>query len=174
LRTQRLLLRRYRLTDVDDVLAYATDEEWQRFLPLPYPYGRADAEDFVARSFLTDWNTRPLFAITFEDRVVGGIGLRIAGSRNVAEVGYSIARPHWGKGFATEVARAVVDWGFETYELAKIFATANTQNERSWRVMERIGMTREGVLRSERPHEHDPSRRTDSAYYGILRDEWNR
>ena len=44
--------------------------------------------------------------------------------------------------------------------------------ERSWRVMERIGMTREGVLRSEAPDGRDPNKRQDVAYYGILREEW--
>ncbi len=171
LRTERLLLRPFRLTDLDDTLAYATDEEWSRFLPLPTPYERLHAEQFVARAFLADWNTRPVFAITLEDRVIGGINLRIEGAKKVAEMGYSIARAHWGTGFATEAAHAVVQWGFQTYDLAKVFAMANIENERSWRVMERIGMTREGILRSDRPHEHDSERRTDSVYYGILRDD---
>ena len=53
LRTERLLLRPYTLADVDDVYAYAKDETWGRFLPVPVPYTYRDAEEYVARSVLT-------------------------------------------------------------------------------------------------------------------------
>ena len=173
LQTERLTLRRFRLTDVDDVLAYANDEEWQRYLlPLPYPYERVHAEQFVAESFLSDWKTKPTFAIVLDDSVIGGINLSIDKRHQNAEMGYSIARKHWGNGYATEAARAVVNWAFETFCLAKISSEANVDNRRSWRVMERIGMTREGVLRSEAPDGRDANRRQDVAYYGILREEW--
>ena len=174
LRTQRLLLRPFRLTDVDDVQAYAGDKEWSRFLPLPDPYDRVHTEQYIARSFLTNWDVRPTFAIVLDDTVIGGINLTINKVQQSAELGYAIAREQWGNGFASEAARAVVGWGFEAYALAKIIAKANVENEQSWRVMERIGMTREGVLRSYRPAEHDPERRIDMAYYGVLREEWER
>lgn len=174
LQTERLTLRPFRLTDVDDVLAYANDEEWQRFLfPLSYPYERVHAEQYVDRAFLTDWDARPTFAVVLGDTVIGGINLEIDKRRHTAELGYSIARAHWGSGFATEAARTVVKWGFETHCLAKISAQANIDNERSWRVMERIGMTKEGVLRSEVP-DRKPGHRQDMARYGVLRDEWAR
>ncbi len=175
LRTERLTLRRFRLNDVDDVLAYANDEEWQRYLvPLPYPYERVHAEQFVAESFLSDWKSKPTFAIVLDDSVIGGINLSIDKRPQIAEMGYSIARRHWGNGYATEAARAVVDWTFETFCVAKVSSEANVDNKRSWRVMERIGMTREGVLRSEAPDGRDPNGRQDMAYYGILREEWER
>ena len=172
LQTERLTLRRFRLTDVDDVLEFANDEEWQRFLvPLPYPYERVHAEQFVAKSFLKDWKSHPTFAIVLDDTVIGEINLRIDKSRQNAEMGYAIAREHWGNGYATETVRAVVDWAFETLCLAKIHAVAIVDNKRSWRVMERIGMTKEGVLRSEVPGS-ESGQRHDMAYYGILREEW--
>ena len=121
LQTERLTLRRFRLNDVDDVLAYANDEEWQRYLvPLPYPYERVHAEQFVAESFLSDWKSKPTFAIVLDDSVIGGINLSIDKRHQTAEMGYSIARKHWGNGYATEAARAVVNWAFETFCLAKI------------------------------------------------------
>ena len=173
LRTERLILRRFRLNDVDDVLAYANDEEWQRYLlPLPYPYERVHAEQFVSESFLKDWKSKPTFAIVFDDTVIGGINLSVDKRHQTAEMGYSIARKHWGNGYATEAASAVVNWAFEAFCLAKTYAVANVDNRRSWRVMERIGMTREGVLRSDAPDGHDPNRRQDVAFYGILREEW--
>ena len=174
LQTERLTLRRFRLTDVDDVLEFANDEEWQRFLvPLPYPYERVHAEQFVAKSFLKDWKSHPTFAIVLDDTVIGEINLSINKSHQTAEMGYAIARRHWGNGYATETVRAVVDWTFETLCLAKIHAVAIVDNKRSWRVMERIGMTREGVLRSEVPGS-ESGQRHNMAYYGILREEWER
>ncbi|MDE2822328.1 MAG: GNAT family N-acetyltransferase, partial [Chloroflexota bacterium] len=148
-------------------------EEWQRYLPLPYPYERVHAEQFVAESFLRDWKSTPAFAVVLDNAVIGGINLSIHKRRQMAEMGYSIARKHWGNGYGTEAVRAVVDWAFETFCLAKIHAVAIVDNKRSWRVMERIGMTREGVLRSEVPG-RDSDQRLDMAYYGILREEWKR
>ena len=98
LRTERLTLRRFRLNDVDDVLAYANDEEWQRYLaPLPYPYERVHAEQFVAESFLADWKSKPTFAIVLDHTVIGGINLSIDKRHQTAEMGYSIARKALGE-----------------------------------------------------------------------------
>ena len=173
LQTERLTLRRFRLTDVDDVVVFANDEEWQRYLPLPFPYERVHGEQFVAQSFLKDWKSKPSFAIVLNNTVIGEINLSINKGHQTAEMGYAIARVHWGNGYATETVRAVVDWAFETFCLAKIHAVAIVENKRSWRVMERIGMTREGILRSEVPGT-DSSQRHDMVYYGILREEWER
>ena len=173
LKTERLVLRPFRLTDVDDVVAYANDEEWQRFLlPLPYPYECVHAEQYIANAVLTDWDVRPIFAIVLDGNVIGGINLGIDKQSQTADLGYSIARERWGNGFATEAARAVVAWGFEACDLEKISSQANIDNERSWRVMERLGMTREGVLRGELPDGQDRGQRQDMACYGVLREQW--
>jgi RimJ/RimL family protein N-acetyltransferase len=74
-----------------------------------------------------------------------------------------------GQGVAPEAARALIDWGFETFNLAKIWASADLRNERSWRVMEKLGMRREGVLRS---HVAGRDGRHDDVHYGVLREEW--
>ena len=174
LQTERLSLRRFRLTDVDDVVAFANDEEWQHFLPLPYPYERVHGEQFVAKSFLRDWKSKPAFAIVLDDTVIGEINLSIDKNHQTAGMGYAIARKHWGRGYATETVRAVVNWAFEALCLAKIYAVAIVENERSWHVMERVGMTREGVLRSEVPGRSDSNGRHDMVYYGILREEWEK
>jgi RimJ/RimL family protein N-acetyltransferase len=153
------------------VFAYAEDPKWARHLAavVPWKYTRRDAEEFVAQSVLTSWDTNPIFAIEFDSRVVGGINLRIRQPHETAELGYSIAVPHWGKGLVPEAARAVVDWGFEEYGLAKVYATADLRNVRSHRVMEKLGMVREGVLRS---HAKVRGERRDEVVYGLLREEW--
>ena len=169
LKTDRLLLRPWRLDDVDDVLAYATDEGWGRFLPVPRPYGRRDAEVFVARSVIASWETDPGFAVVLDSVVIGGMGLRVERFRQTAELGYSIAKQQWGTGICTEGARRVIDWGFETFELAKVVVQVDIKNEASLRVAEKLGATREGVLRS---HVAIRGSRVDFAYHGLLREEW--
>ncbi len=172
LRTERLLLRPFQPEDVDDVLAYANDEEWSRYLftAVPFPYSRRDAEEFIAGRVLARWDRTPTFAIVLDGTVVGGINLGVDASNHVAEIGYSIARQHWSKGLVTEAARAVIDCGFQTFELAKLVARADERNVGSWRVMEKLGMKREDVLRSQ-GLARDGTRR-DEVHYGLLREEW--
>ncbi len=169
LRTERLSLRAFEPTDVDDVWTYASDPEVTHFRPLPDPYTRDDALDFVKRQILTDWSTNPEFAIVFGPRVIGGVSLHVSVENETAEVGYLLGRPWWGRGLATEAARAVVGWGFRHFGLHKVYARAHVNNQRSWRVMERLGMTREGVLRG---HWKMRDEHVDLVYYAVFRDEW--
>ncbi len=169
LRTARLLLRPFELSDVDDVRAYASDPEVARFRPLPDPYTRQDALDFVIRQMRTDWSRCAEFAITFGPRAIGGLSLQLNPEHETAELGYLLGRRWWGQGLATEAARAVVDWGFRHFRLHKVYARAHVDNTRSWRVMERLGMTREGVLRG---HWKMRDEHVDLVYYAVFRDEW--
>ena len=169
LKTERLLLRLFKLEDVDDVFEYASDEEWGRYLDLPQPFIRKAAEERVARNVLESWETHPTWAVVLDQRVVGLIVLMIDVQNEIAELGYELSREHWGKGLATEAAGAVIDWGFQERRLAKIFAQADARNERSLRVMERLHMVREAVLRS---HSKERGERVDDVFYGILREKW--
>ena len=169
MRTERLLLRPVELQDVDDIYAYASDPEFGRYLPVPRPYTYSDAAKYVAQQVLSEWTIRPHFAIVLNGRVIGGTGLRISERDQIGELGYAIARTHWGMGITTEASRAVMDWGFRKLALHKVFARADLRNMASWRVMEKLGMTREGVLRS---HTRLGDEHFDDVYYGILRDEW--
>ena len=171
MRTHRLLLRPFKLSDVDDVYAYASDPQWGRFLPLPDPYLRKHAEEFVARSVIRPYDT-PIFAITLDGAVIGAIDVRVDVANKTAELGYSISRAHWGKGLMVEAATAAIDWAFAEFGLAKVGARADIENRQSWRVMEKLGMTREGVLRSTQVSVADLCRREDTVHYGVLREEW--
>ena len=88
--TARLLLRPFRLRDVDDVLIYAMDPEWARYLPVPQPYTPADAEKFIAGQVLLDREVHPAWAIEHAGAVIGGINLRFHFDHHVGEMGYSI------------------------------------------------------------------------------------
>ena len=171
LRTERSLLRPFRLDDVDDVFDYARDPEWALYLGghIPQPYTRRDAEEFVAHAVLASWDTNPDFAVELDGRVSGGVALEVRQTDAIAELGYALAKPHWGKGLMPEAARAAVDWGFERLGLAKVYAMVDLRHTRSQRVMEKLGMTREGVLRS---HASVRGNRIDVAAYGLVREDW--
>lgn len=169
--TARLALRPFRFDDVDDVIDYANDEEWSRYLlGPPYPYRRSDAVQFIARQVLADWIVHPTWALAMADRVVGAISLRFRCEHLVADIGWSIHRRLWGQGLVTEGARAVVDRAFRAYtKLSRIGAAADIRNAPSRRVMEKIGMRAEGTLRQVRLHR---GALIDEACYGLLRSEW--
>ena len=166
LRTERLLLRPIRLRDVVEIYEYSQDEEWARYFN---PHTLEYIESFVAKNIMAPWDTGPRFSIVLDAKVVGGIGLAIDKANEISEIGYSIAREQWGKGYVTEAAREVVRWGFEELGLAKIYSHAHAGNRRSWRVMEKLGMTREGLFRG---HFLTRGERTDEVYYGLQRKEW--
>ena len=172
LKTGRLLLRPFKLEDVDDAFGVASDPEWARFLPLvPQPYTRRDAEEFVARQLVRSWDTNPGWAIVIEGRVIGSIVLGVDVQNQSGELHYAIHRDQWGKGLMPEAAGAVTEWGFKERGLAKIWAKADLRNRQSWRVMEKLGMTREGMLRSHRVVRGE---RVDDVYCGLLRRDWER
>ena len=171
IRTERLLLRPHRLEDVDDIFEFARDPEWGRYLTVPRPYLRKHAEEFVAQRILTSRDEWPVWAMVLEGRVVGGIGIDIDVEHATGALGYSIAKKHWGTGLTVEAARAVIDWGFRERGLAKVYAYADARNAQSLRVMEKLGMTREGTLRSHRTLRDE---RVDDVYHGLLREEWER
>lgn len=170
--TDRLRLRPWRLGDVEDVLSYAQDPEWSRYLQmLPLPYERQHAEQFIARQLLLDRVTHPAWAIQHEKDVVGGVNLHFDFDNALCEIGYSIARAHWNKGLCTEAVRAVIHAAFSTFpDLNRVHARADERNTASHRVMEKVGMVKEGVMRMSRVERGEP---LDEVRYAILRSEWN-
>ena len=174
LTTDRLRLREYVSDDWHTVLAYQSDPRYLRY----YPWTQRTAEDvqaFVQR--FIDWQdeqprTRFQFAITLrsEGRLIGSCGIRKeTATSQQADLGYEIAPSHWGRGYATEAARAVLAFGFDELELHRIQAFCLAENTASARVLEKLGMQREGRLRENRWMK---GRWWDSLVYGILQDEW--
>lgn len=98
--------------------------------------------------------------------LIGVVGLEIDSPHERAELGYWIGKPWWGRGYCTEASAAVIEFGFECLGLNRIFAYHMVHNEASGRVMEKLGMQREGVLKQ---HVKKWGRFEDTAIYGILR-----
>lgn len=169
--TERLRLRPFCLSDVDAVFAYANDPVWAAYLPgIPQPYTRLHAEQFVAGQLLLDRSEHPTWAIELFGTAIGGVNARLHVERRAAAMGWSLARPHWGKGLVTEASRAVLQLLFEhPARLNRVFATADGRNIASLRVMDKLGMKREGVLRA---HRAGRGELVNEVYCGVLRVEW--
>jgi RimJ/RimL family protein N-acetyltransferase len=127
----------------------------------------------VASQVLLDRERHPAWAIEYAGVVRGGINIRFDFANQVGEMGYSLARSHWGQGLTTEAAQAVLDAAFVAYsDLRRVRAMADARNIGSLRVMdvmEKIGMIREGTLRQNRITRGES---IDEVWCGILRSEW--
>ncbi|HVK04705.1 MAG TPA: GNAT family N-acetyltransferase [Armatimonadaceae bacterium] len=173
LETERLVLREYREDDWPAVLAYAADPEVLRYRA-SVPATEAEVRDALARlqeQRRETPRTRYEFAVALpdSDRVIGWLPLLLGRENQDAEIGWTLARAYWGRGYGTEAARAVLAFAFETLELHRVWARCQPENAASWRVMEKIGMRREAhFVRSQRVRE----RWVDSFYYALLAEEW--
>jgi RimJ/RimL family protein N-acetyltransferase len=98
--------------------------------------------------------------------LVGAVGLEINSAHERAEMGYWVGKTFWGSGYCTEAAEAVIDFGFKQLGLNRVIAYHMLRNPASGRVMEKLGMKQEGVLKQ---HVKKWGTFEDVALYGILR-----
>ena len=175
LETRRLVLRPFALSDARAVQALAGDAAIaDTTLRIPHPYEHGMAEDWIGtHERLFESGQQADFAITrrADGELIGAIGLVIDGGSDRAELGYWVGRPHWGQGFCSEAGRAVLTFGFERWPLQRIHACWFLRNPASGRVLEKLGMTREGILRR---HVKKNGVYEDLVVCGILREEWLR
>jgi ribosomal-protein-alanine N-acetyltransferase len=169
LTTERLLLRPFRLSDAFDVRTLAG--EWaiaDTTLTVPHPYPDGTAELWIA-THATGFLAGKQATFAIEERatqtLVGAVGLHIEARHSFAELGYWIGVPYWGRGYATEAARAVVEFGLHTLGLNRIQARHFVRNPASGRVMAKLGMSLEGTLRQSM---RKWDRFEDVAIYSIL------
>jgi RimJ/RimL family protein N-acetyltransferase len=147
LATPRLVLDAFTPADVPALAELGSHPEiFATTLRVPHPYTLADAERFIAThlpSFLD--GTSAVFAVRHEGRLVGVVGLEVARAHDRAELGYWVGRPYWGRGFATEAARAAVAFAFIQFQLEKVTANHFVGNDASGRVLAKLGFVREGL-----------------------------
>jgi len=147
--TARLVLRRPRPEDAQAIFQdYAQDSEVTRFLSWTRHKDIAETQAFLAgcpERF--DTGVEPAWVITFpsNDRALGMIGCRLNGW--MAGIGYCLARPHWNQGLMCEAAGALVEWALTLPQIYRVWAVCHVSNRASARVMEKVGMLQEGLLR---------------------------
>ena len=172
--TERLLLRELRPSDAAAVAAGAGDRRVAQFLiEVPSPYPVALARRWIAGR-IAWWElgrgvTLAIARRDATDALVGTVSLRRHVRDRRAELGYWLAAPAWGRGYATEAVTAIVDLGFRQLALARIYAQVIVGNDASVRVLAKLGMVNEGT---KRRHIRKGRRLHDVVFYGLLREEW--
>jgi RimJ/RimL family protein N-acetyltransferase len=148
LETERLILRAPRLGDAKIVAVLANDRRIaENTARIPHPYRRADAEDFINAANRAGSET--VFVVTLRDgAIIGACGF-ITAAREAPEIGYWLGVKFWGKGYATEAVRAVIDHVFTDLDCEAIQSAARVTNPASRRVLEKCGFqwTGAGLLR---------------------------
>ena len=171
---RRLVMRELTAEDWPDVYTYSARPEVSRYQPWE-PNTPAESRAFVEQVIAAAQampRVEYQLAITLADggRNIGTGALWVRSiNHGQGELGYFLHPDHWGRGYATEAAGLLLEFGFGTLALHRIFATCDPRNAASARVLAKVGMTEEGRLR-ETMHLRDGW--SDSAVYGILAQEW--
>lgn len=174
--TERLVIRRFRAEDREDLYDYLSRPEAVRFEPYDV-YGRdAAAEEAARRSQSTAFWAVCLKAT---GKLIGNVYFERYGSEEFMtwEIGYVFNPDYWGKGYATEACVRVMDHAFRNLRARRIVAMCNPLNTASWKLMERLNMRREGLLLKNVYFKRDGAGEPvwcDTYLYAILADEWAR
>lgn len=149
--TERFLLNQFKNNDVNEIYNIMSQSEaYSRFTTnIPFPYEKKDAESLVGLSQNGLVNNHYVFAVRSKavNKIVGCVDLSVKHQHNKSELGFWIDEKFWKQGFATEVGKAAILFGFQQLNLKRIYATHFEENIASGKVLQKIGMTKEGILR---------------------------
>lgn len=169
--TERLLLRVPRLEDATAIFeGWAQDTEVTRYLTWR-PHERIEQTEEFVQSCLLAWQnqTRFPYMITLKEngKIIGMIDPRIEGPK--MGIGYGAARAYWGKGYVPEATRAIIEWAFHQPSIYRVYATTDVENAASRRVLEKVGMQCEGILRKYIMHPNISDIPRDCYMYAITK-----
>ncbi|BBB89538.1 MAG TPA: GNAT family protein [Methylomusa anaerophila] len=151
LETERLLLRKLVIEDAEDIFEYASDDEVTKFMSFDTHKFIEDAKRFInvtldqyRRDEAGDWG----IILKETGKLIGSMGFPWVDKKNSrAEIGYVLGRRYWGKGIMPEAVRRLLEFAFNDMELNRIECVHAVPNEKSGRVMQKAGMTFEGIAR---------------------------
>jgi RimJ/RimL family protein N-acetyltransferase len=171
--TERLVLRRFRPADAETLAAYRSAPEVARYqsweAPYPVEKARYAVESMVAADPEQPGWFQWAIELTAERAHIGDVGVNLHDNLMQAEIGYTLAPERQGHGYATEAVRAVLDHLFRVRGLHRVSAECDARNIASARLLERLGFTREGLLRQQTWIKGEW---TDDLRYGLLAEEW--
>ena len=171
--TERLVIREYTMADLDKEHENNLNPELFKYMPFEPPTTTENTRQRIERmiqkqnqSPRTDYSV----AVTLKGnmKLIGGCRLNKV-SDIQGHIGYKLAKDYWGKGYATESAKALTHYGFNVLNLHRVYASVHPENAASIRVLEKVGMILEGRLREDMKY-HGVYR--DSLIYSILEQEW--
>lgn len=142
LATERLVLRAPQADDAAAIALLASDKRIAvNSARIPFPYGLDDAERFIAAANGRDGGAA--FVIARDGELIGGCGVDL--HDDGPEIGYWLGVPYWGRGYATEAVRALIDYAFDELQHEALAAGARVSNPASRRVLEKCGFQWTGV-----------------------------
>lgn len=170
LETERLILRPVTLKDTEDMYEYASDEETTY-----YVFNRhkslADTEISIVNHFIEQPLGKYGIELKENGKMIGTIELRRKSEDSRGIIGYTLNQNYQGKGYMTETGEAILKVGFDVLGLDCIAAMFDERNTASGKVLERLGMKKEGVLRHV--HKWKKGEYFNDVYYSILKDEYD-
>ncbi|WP_250037937.1 GNAT family N-acetyltransferase [Paractinoplanes maris] len=171
--TERLVLRRFRQADAGRLAEYRSDPEIARYQSWDAPFPLLRAETAVANFIASDPGKPGWFQYAIErtaDRaLVGDVAVHLHDNLMQAEIGFTLAKEHQKQGYAFEAVSAVLDRLFRVQGLHKVAGECDARNVASAGLLERLGFTREGLLRQQT---YIKGEWTDDLLYGLLSAEW--
>jgi RimJ/RimL family protein N-acetyltransferase len=142
-------LRKWSEADLDNLVKFANNQNIAKWLTngFPHPYTFEDGKAYL--SMVTNDNPTKVFAIEVNGEAVGSIGIYPQSDihEKNAEMGYWLAEAYWGQGIMEKAIREIVEYGFQTFDIVRIFARPFSTNLQSQRVLEKAGFTLEARLK---------------------------
>ena len=173
--TERLYIRDFKLDDLDEFHSLVQNPDIYKYMPWG-PSSEEDTKKFIQMSIKQGSKVPRKFfdmpIVLKESRLVMGcVAIRVSSFlHKKADMGYWIKRELWGQGFATEATLGLLRFGFQRLKMNKIYATASPENPASIRVLEKIGMKKEGYLKEDM---FIRGEYRDSVLLAILKKEFN-
>ena len=169
--TDRLRLRRSVVEDAEAIFTeYAQDAEVAMYLTWK-PTGKLEDTREHLRASAGAWREGTAFGWVIlrkeDNQLLGAVGMRVDGHK--LELGYVLAKRFWGNGCMTEAVRAVVSWALKEKEVYRIWAVCDVENPASARVLEKVGMQSEGILRRWTIHPNRSDEPRDCYCYAITK-----
>ena len=142
------ILRPWTINDLESLVSNANNDQIARYLTdgFPHPYTKENGKAFIAMA--TKDNPIHIFAIEVNGKAVGGIGIHLQQDimKKNAEIGYWLGEAYWGKGIITKAITEMIQFGFNTYDITRIYARPFGTNLASQRVLEKAGFTLEARI----------------------------
>jgi ribosomal-protein-alanine N-acetyltransferase len=153
LETKRLILRKMTLADAQGIFEYASDPELTKYTEWDYHKSIEDSVNFL-KSVIQKYENQEIseWGVILKEynKFIGTCAyLWWQPAHNRTEIGYTLSRKYWGRGLMTEAVKEVMKFGFEQMELNRIEGRCFVENTASQRVLEKVGMKFEGILRAQ-------------------------
>lgn len=166
--SERIILRPVSLDDAEDMYEYTSDEETTHFIYEPHK-DLEQTKSVIANYFVKEPIGKYAMELKESNKMIGAIEFRVHEWNKSGELGFTLNRHFWGNGYMTEAGKLLLGLAFDVLGLERVYAAHEVKNSASGKVLNRLGMKCEGILRKS---EMIKGALVDSAYYSILKEEY--